>query len=132
ARPLFRDRKKFSLMVDPMLQGQYPVRGLYQALAIAAMCVQEQPNMRPAISDVVTALNYLSSQNYEPSVHSSGSSRISSPRATTKETGGRNADRPNRGMALATQIGGGGRNLSLHPRNRENPRIGDSPRSGGV
>ncbi|KAL3750870.1 hypothetical protein ACJRO7_011799 [Eucalyptus globulus] len=66
-RPLFRDRKKFSLMADPMLEGRYPLRGLYQALAIAAMCVQEQPNMRPAIADVVTALSYLSSQKYEPS-----------------------------------------------------------------
>ncbi|XP_022964791.1 probable serine/threonine-protein kinase PBL5 [Cucurbita moschata] len=66
ARPLFRDRKKFSQMVDPMLQGHYPVRGLYQSLAIAAMCVQEQPNMRPVISDVVTALNYLASQKYDP------------------------------------------------------------------
>lgn len=66
ARPLFRDWKKFSQMVDPLLQGQYPVRGLYQSLAIAAMCVQEQPNMRPVISDVVTALNYLASQKYDP------------------------------------------------------------------
>lgn len=56
-------------MVDPLLQGHYPVRGLYQALAIAAMCVQEQPNMRPVISDVVTALNYLASQKYDPQIH---------------------------------------------------------------
>lgn len=53
-------------MADPMLQGQYPARGLYQALAIAAMCVQEQPNLRPVIADVVTALSYLASQKYEP------------------------------------------------------------------
>ncbi|KAI4334459.1 hypothetical protein L6164_019152 [Bauhinia variegata] len=69
ARPLFKDRKKFSQMVDPLLEGQYPVRGLYQALAIAAMCVQEQPNMRPVIADVVTALNYLASQKYDPQSH---------------------------------------------------------------
>ncbi|XP_064983961.1 probable serine/threonine-protein kinase PBL7 isoform X1 [Musa acuminata AAA Group] len=66
ARPLFRDRRKFSQMADPMLQGQYPVRGLYQALAVAAMCVQEQPSMRPLIADVVTALAYLASQTYNP------------------------------------------------------------------
>nr|GLL34950.1 hypothetical protein TSUD_337380 [Ipomoea trifida] len=66
ARPLFKDRRKFSQMADPTLQGQYPVRGLYQALAVAAMCVQEQPTMRPLIADVVTALNYLASQNYDP------------------------------------------------------------------
>lgn len=53
-------------MADPMLQGQYPARGLYQALAVAAMCVQEQPNMRPLMADVVTALTYLASQNYNP------------------------------------------------------------------
>ncbi|GAU27183.1 hypothetical protein TSUD_107730 [Trifolium subterraneum] len=69
ARPLFKDRRKFSYMVDPLLEGQYPVRGLYQSLAIAAMCVQEQPNMRPVTSDVVTALNYLASQKYDPQIH---------------------------------------------------------------
>jgi len=56
-------------MVDPFLQGQYPIKGLYQALAIAAMCVQEQPNMRPAVSDVVLALNYLASHKYDPRNH---------------------------------------------------------------
>ncbi|XP_012064924.1 probable serine/threonine-protein kinase PBL5 [Jatropha curcas] len=66
ARPMFKDRRNFSRMVDPLLQGQYPMRGLYQALAISAMCVQEQPNLRPAITDVVMALNYLASQKYEP------------------------------------------------------------------
>ncbi|XP_028795601.1 probable serine/threonine-protein kinase PBL5 [Neltuma alba] len=66
ARPMFKDRKRFSEMVDPSLDGQYPVRGLYQALAIAAMCVQEKPHMRPVIADVVTALNFLASQRYDP------------------------------------------------------------------
>lgn len=56
-------------MADPALEGQYPVRGLYQALAIAAMCVQEQPSMRPIIADIVTALNYLASQKYDPNIH---------------------------------------------------------------
>ncbi|KAL3520663.1 hypothetical protein ACH5RR_018812 [Cinchona calisaya] len=66
ARPLFKDRRKFSQMADPLLQGQYPAIGLYQALAVAAMCVQEQPNMRPLVADVVTALSYLASQKYDP------------------------------------------------------------------
>ncbi|XP_004493931.1 probable serine/threonine-protein kinase PBL7 [Cicer arietinum] len=70
ARPLFKDRRKFSQMADPMLQGQYPSRGLYQALAVAAMCVQEQANMRPVIADVVTALSYLASQRYDHNIQS--------------------------------------------------------------
>ncbi|XP_021277776.1 probable serine/threonine-protein kinase PBL5 [Herrania umbratica] len=85
ARPMFRDRRNFSRMVDPLLQGQYPVRGLYQALAIAAMCVQEQPNMRPAISDVVMALNYLASQQYDPRNPVQSSRRGTASSAVTRD-----------------------------------------------
>ncbi|KAJ8766444.1 hypothetical protein K2173_022503 [Erythroxylum novogranatense] len=66
ARPLFKDRRKFPKMADPLLQGRYPMRGLYQALAVAAMCLQEQAATRPLIGDVVTALTYLASQTYDP------------------------------------------------------------------
>ncbi|XP_052208024.1 probable serine/threonine-protein kinase PBL23 [Diospyros lotus] len=59
AQPLFRDKKKFVLMADPLLEGNYPMKGLYQALAIAAMCLQEEASVRPLISDVVSALEFL-------------------------------------------------------------------------
>lgn len=74
-------------MADPTLQGQYPVRGLYQALAVAAMCVQEQPNMRPVIADVVTALSYLASQKYDPNTRPVQNSRSASstPRARREQ-----------------------------------------------
>lgn len=69
AQPLFKDRKKFHKMADPLLHGCYPMRGLYQAIAVAAMCLQEDATTRPVIGDVVTALNYLASQNYDPRIH---------------------------------------------------------------
>ena len=53
-------------MADPLLRGRYPVRGLYQALAVAAMCLQENAAQRPMIHDVVTALSYLASQTFDP------------------------------------------------------------------
>lgn len=59
AEPLLRDRRRFTTMADPMLEGNYPVKGLYQALAIAAMCLQVEADTRPLIADVVTALEYL-------------------------------------------------------------------------
>ncbi|XVF26009.1 hypothetical protein REPUB_Repub13aG0263300 [Reevesia pubescens] len=59
AEPLFKDMKKFTLMADPLLEGNYPVKGLYQALAVAAMCLQEEADIRPLIGDVVTALEFL-------------------------------------------------------------------------
>ena len=46
-------------MADPLLRGEYPVKGLYQALAVAAMCIQEEADTRPLMGDVVTALEYL-------------------------------------------------------------------------
>jgi serine/threonine protein kinase len=59
AGPRFKEKRRFAEMADPLLQGGYPTKGLHQALAIAAMCLQEDATMRPAISDVVTALEYL-------------------------------------------------------------------------
>ncbi|KAL3634576.1 Serine/threonine-protein kinase pbl27 [Castilleja foliolosa] len=79
ARPRFKDRRRFSLMADPSLQGRYPMRGLYQALAVAAMCVQEQAATRPVMRDVVTALSYLASQPYDSNSQSNQSSS-STPR----------------------------------------------------
>ncbi|KAH9709779.1 serine/threonine-protein kinase PBS1 [Citrus sinensis] len=69
ARPLFNDRRKFSKLADPRLEGRYPIRGLYQALAVASMCIQEQAATRPLIGDVVTALSYLANQTYDPNSH---------------------------------------------------------------
>ncbi|KAL6529391.1 Serine/threonine-protein kinase pbs1 [Orobanche gracilis] len=69
ARPLFNDRRKFAKLADPRLQGRFPMRGLYQALAVASMCVQEQAAARPLIGDVVTALSYLANQAYDPPSH---------------------------------------------------------------
>jgi hypothetical protein len=65
ARPLFKDQRKFSRMADPLLHGRFPRRGLYQALAIAAMCLQETAKNRPPIREVAVALSYLASQTYD-------------------------------------------------------------------
>lgn len=62
-------------MADPLLQGRYPMRGLYQALAVAAMCLQERASTRPLIGDVVTALTYLASQTYNPNTASAHRTR---------------------------------------------------------
>ncbi|XP_027356616.1 probable serine/threonine-protein kinase PBL21 isoform X1 [Abrus precatorius] len=68
SRPFFSDRRMFVHMVDPLLQGNFPLRCLHQAIAITAMCLQEQPKFRPLIGDIVVALEYLASQSI-PEVH---------------------------------------------------------------
>ncbi|KAJ8491509.1 hypothetical protein OPV22_013230 [Ensete ventricosum] len=86
ARPLFKDRRGFPKMADPLLQGHYPKRGLYQALAVAAMCLQEQAATRPLIGDVVTALSYLASHKYDPNAASTRNSSVgpSTPRSRSR------------------------------------------------
>ncbi|KAK8942450.1 Serine/threonine-protein kinase PBS1 [Platanthera zijinensis] len=62
AAPLFKDRRKFPKMADPLLNGNFPIKDLYQALAIANMCLQYEASSRPLMSDVVTAIEYLVKQ----------------------------------------------------------------------
>ncbi|CAH2040577.1 unnamed protein product, partial [Thlaspi arvense] len=59
AQPLLKDKKKFPLIADPLLGDNYPLKSLHQALAIAAMCLQEEASVRPLMSDVVAALEFL-------------------------------------------------------------------------
>ncbi|XP_020586226.1 probable serine/threonine-protein kinase PBL7 [Phalaenopsis equestris] len=66
AKPMLTDHRKLSKLADPLLQGRYPMRSLYQAVAVASMCIQEEATTRPLIADVVTALSYLESQTDEP------------------------------------------------------------------
>eukprot|EP00850_Spirogloea_muscicola_P000090 SM000001S04492 [mRNA] locus=s1:504834:505459:+ [translate_table: standard] len=104
---MFKDRRKFPTMADPLLQGHFPMRGLYQALAVAAMCLQEQAATRPLISDVVTALTYLAAQKYDPNAQPAqnvrqgssapsprGASRGQSPRAGRQSNGEYTKDGP--------------------------------------
>ncbi|OMO54577.1 hypothetical protein COLO4_36407 [Corchorus olitorius] len=68
SRPFLKDQKKFGLLVDPLIRGRYPRRCLNYAIAITAMCLNEEANFRPLIGDIVVALEYLASQsqNWSP------------------------------------------------------------------
>lgn len=59
AQPIFKEASRFQELADPLLGRDFPVRGLNQAVAVAAMCLQEEALVRPLISDVVTALSFL-------------------------------------------------------------------------
>jgi serine/threonine-protein kinase PBS1 len=62
------------------------MRGLYQALAVASMCIQSEAASRPLIADVVTALSYLASQIYDPAAAHTGPSNIRSDRRGQPES----------------------------------------------
>ncbi|CAI9763001.1 unnamed protein product [Fraxinus pennsylvanica] len=72
SRPFLKDRRMFVQIVDPLLEGCFSVRSLQHAVAITAMCLQEQANFRPLISDIVMALEYLASQADSSDSHKGG------------------------------------------------------------
>ncbi|XP_076928111.1 serine/threonine-protein kinase PBS1-like [Bidens hawaiensis] len=84
ARPLFNDRRKIATLADLRLQGHYPMRGLYQALAVASMCIQESAAARPLIGDVVTALSYLANNTYDPNAGPGQSTRYNNGERTSR------------------------------------------------
>ncbi|KAL0760376.1 hypothetical protein YC2023_084011 [Brassica napus] len=63
SRPYLTDQKKFGHLVDPSLRGAYPRRCLNYAVAIIAMCLNEEAHYRPFIGDIVVALEYLAAQS---------------------------------------------------------------------
>ncbi|CAL4959199.1 unnamed protein product [Urochloa decumbens] len=59
ARPMLRDSKRYRELADPLLRGDFPERDLKQAVAVAAMCLQDEASARPLMSDAAVTLEYL-------------------------------------------------------------------------
>ncbi|MCL7050740.1 hypothetical protein MKW94_011859 [Papaver nudicaule] len=57
---------EFTTVADPLLKGHYPEQGLYQALSLAAECLQTTDITRPRIGYVVNVLSNLASEIYDP------------------------------------------------------------------
>ncbi|KAA3478083.1 protein STRUBBELIG-RECEPTOR FAMILY 6-like [Gossypium australe] len=56
AAPQLHDIDALSKMVDPALEGLYPVKSLSRFADVIALCVQPEPEFRPPMSEVVQAL----------------------------------------------------------------------------
>ncbi|GMJ04368.1 avrPphB susceptible 1 [Hibiscus trionum] len=64
ARPMLRDGMKISNLADPLLRGHFSKSSMKKALEVAFLCIQENANRRPSITDIVLALDYLTSHPY--------------------------------------------------------------------
>ncbi|KAI6703762.1 hypothetical protein NL676_012898 [Syzygium grande] len=71
---------------DPLPQGKFPEKDLNQAVAIAAMCLQEHASVRPLMSVLVTALSFLSGASYERPCSSLADPELHSPEEFDGET----------------------------------------------
>lgn len=59
ALPQLHDIDALSEMVDPALEGLYPVKSLSRFADVIALCVQAEPEFRPPMSEVVQSLVLL-------------------------------------------------------------------------
>ncbi|KAM7257936.1 hypothetical protein ACFE04_013677 [Oxalis oulophora] len=61
-RPYVSDTKKFHLIVDPRLEGQYCVKSAQRLASLANKCLMKQPKSRPKMSEVVEILGNIISE----------------------------------------------------------------------
>ncbi|CAI0539775.1 unnamed protein product [Linum tenue] len=58
-RPYVSDSRKFHLIVDPRLEGNYCLRSAQKVSALANKCLSKQPKSRPRMSEVVELLGNI-------------------------------------------------------------------------
>ncbi|KAK0606204.1 hypothetical protein LWI29_035125 [Acer saccharum] len=61
-RPYVSDSKKFHLIVDPRLEGQYCIKSAQKLASLANKCLMKQPKSRPKMSEVVEILGNIISE----------------------------------------------------------------------
>ncbi|KAJ6430775.1 hypothetical protein OIU84_018316 [Salix udensis] len=59
AIPLLKEKKKVLNIVDPRLDGDYPVKGVHKAAMLAYHCLNRNPKARPLMRDIVDSLEPL-------------------------------------------------------------------------
>ncbi|KAM7256792.1 hypothetical protein ACFE04_012533 [Oxalis oulophora] len=59
ALPMLKEKKKVLNIVDPRLQGEYPVKGVHKAAMLVYHCLNRNPKARPLMRDIVDSLDPL-------------------------------------------------------------------------
>ncbi|XP_031487595.1 serine/threonine-protein kinase PCRK1-like [Nymphaea colorata] len=58
-RPYASDPKRFRIIMDARLEGQYCLKSVQKLIALANRCLMRQPRCRPKMSEVVESLNEI-------------------------------------------------------------------------
>lgn len=59
ALPLLKEKKKLLNIIDPRLEGDYPIKGVHKAAILAYHCLNRNPKARPLMRDIVDSLEPL-------------------------------------------------------------------------
>ncbi|XP_058731606.1 probable serine/threonine-protein kinase PBL16 [Vicia villosa] len=66
ALPLLKEKKKVLNIIDPRLDGNYPVKGAHKAAMLAYHCLNKNPKARPLMRDIVDSLEPLTTYSEAP------------------------------------------------------------------
>ncbi|KAF9599449.1 hypothetical protein IFM89_037340 [Coptis chinensis] len=72
ALPLLNQKKKVPNIVDPRLEGDFPIKGVHKAAMLAYHCLNRNPKARPFMRDIVDSLEPLQVTVEVPSTDLSG------------------------------------------------------------
>ncbi|KAK6912940.1 Protein kinase domain [Dillenia turbinata] len=76
----YGDQKDWTLLADKTLKGKFPGKTLTRLAELAIKCTDDDPKMRPDMSEVVIALNYLDAEEIyagTSSTQTEGSKQVS-------------------------------------------------------
>ncbi|KAL7203052.1 hypothetical protein ACSBR1_034489 [Camellia fascicularis] len=59
ALPILKEKKKLLNIVDPRLDGDYPIKAVHKAAMLAYHCLNRNPKARPLMRDIVDSLEPL-------------------------------------------------------------------------
>ncbi|XP_048321951.2 serine/threonine-protein kinase PCRK1-like [Ziziphus jujuba] len=90
-RPHLSDSKKFRLIIDPRLEGKYPLKSVQKLALLANRCLVRNPKNRPKMSEVLDMVNEIMGVPTEakspnpplknlPSLETSGKSEVKNKR----------------------------------------------------
>lgn len=71
-RPYISDSKKFPLILDPRLEGQFPIKSGQKLASLANKCLMKHPKSRPKMSEVVEMLEKIISEASPPDENAAG------------------------------------------------------------
>ncbi|XP_010530963.1 PREDICTED: probable serine/threonine-protein kinase Cx32, chloroplastic [Tarenaya hassleriana] len=65
-KPYLADRRKLRSIMDPRLEGKYPLKAAFRVAQLALKCIGPEPKQRPPMKEVVEALERIEAANEKP------------------------------------------------------------------
>lgn len=56
---MLKEKKKLLNIIDPRLEGDYPIKGVHKAAMLVYHCLNRNPKARPLMRDIVDSLEPL-------------------------------------------------------------------------